>query len=310
MRPAFPLPGGGIQALSVSSGRTANSSAASPPGELVDTVKLLLESAISGGSRQTYQRAWSLYRDFAQHFLSADALTLPLSSNSVALFIAHLSAKQFAPSTISTYISALSYVYKLQGFVDPAKTFLILKLLSAIKSRARPDVRLPITLPVLRHLVDALEHTASSLYHRTLFKAMFFTAFYGFLRIGEMASNTSGLGQSVLQHSDLSFVIHGGDVVAAKLTLTNFKHNRSRRPFYIHILKQADSIYCPVQALLNFCTFRGTRPGPLFTLPDGSRVTTHLFTQFFNQCLAFCGLDPSLYKPHSFRIGAASYAAE
>jgi hypothetical protein len=29
-----------------------------------------------------------------------------------------------------------------------------------------------------------------------------------------------------------------------------------------------------------------------------------------NDCLKFCNLNPSVYKSHSFRIGAASFAAE
>ena len=107
------------------------------PGELVEHLKLLLHSAISQGSHRTYQRAWTVYAKFAQQCVSVDALVFPLSVNSVARFIAHLSARQFAPSTISTYISALSYVHKLHGHADPTKAFLILKLLSAIKSRSR-----------------------------------------------------------------------------------------------------------------------------------------------------------------------------
>ena len=114
----------------------------------------------------------------------------------------------------------------------------------------------------------------------------------------------------MLQHQDLSFLLHEGEVIAAKLTLTNFKHNRSGRPFYIHILRQQGSEYCPVQALQSFCTLRGSRSGPLFTSADGSSVSTHHFSQALNQCLTFCGLDNSHYKPHSFRIGAASFAAD
>ena len=196
-----------------------------------------------------------MYAKFAEQFGLSDTLALPLSVNSVALLIAHLPTKRLAPAAISTYISAISYEHKLKGYADPTKAFLILKLLSAIKSRSRPDIRLPITLPVLRLLVDALTQTSSSFYHRTLFTAMFLTAFYGFLRIGEITCKTTSSGRSVLhaQHQDLSFLLHKGEVIAAKLTLTNFKHNRSGRPFYIHILRQPGSEYCPVQALISFC---------------------------------------------------------
>lgn len=218
MRPAFTHTGGGIRALSVPCGSPTNTGAtASLAGELVEHLKLLLQSSISPGSRRTYQRAWTVYAKFAEQFGLSDTLSLPLSVNSVALFI--------ATATISTYISAISYVHKLKGYADPTKAFLILKLLSAIKSRSRSDIRLPITLPVLRLLVDALRQTSSSFYHSTLFTAMFLTAFYGFLRVGEITCQTTRSGRSVLQHQDLSFLLRQGEVIAAKLTLTNFKHN-------------------------------------------------------------------------------------
>jgi len=109
MRPAFPLTGGGIQAISVPCGRQTNTGGASSlAGELVEHLKLPLQSAISPGSRRTYQRAWTVYAKFAEQFGPSENLSLPLSVNSVALFIAHLSTKRLAPATISTYISAIS----------------------------------------------------------------------------------------------------------------------------------------------------------------------------------------------------------
>ena len=55
---------------------------------------------------------------------------------------------------------------------------------------------------------------------------------------------------------------------------------------------------------------RGATPGPLFCFADGSPVKTSQFTQQLQQALNFCGLDSTKYKSHSFRIGAASLAAE
>lgn len=68
-------------------------------------------------------------------------------------------------------------------------------------------------------------------YQNTLFKTMFLTTFYGFLRIGALASKSTGPGRSVLRHKDLSFLIHKGVIIVAKLTLTTLKHNCSKRSF-------------------------------------------------------------------------------
>ena len=46
----------------------------------------------------------------------------PLSVSDIALFVAYLSPKKLTPSTISTYISALSCVHKIAFVVQKIKT--------------------------------------------------------------------------------------------------------------------------------------------------------------------------------------------
>ena len=56
----------------------------------------------------------------------------------------YLSAKKLAPSTISTDISALSYVHKIGSFSDPTKAFVAQEIKTA-QSRlcSKTDIRLP-----------------------------------------------------------------------------------------------------------------------------------------------------------------------
>ena len=65
-----------------------------------------------------------------------------------------------------------------------------------------------------------------------------------------------------------------------------------------------------MEFLLRWCRVRGSNSGPLFYLADGSAVKLEVFTHQLKGALAFCDLDCSRYKSHSFRIGAASLAAE
>lgn len=44
-------------------------------------------------------------------------------------------------------------------------------------------------------------------------------------------------------------------------------------------------------------------------MPNGSPVPRVMFTEKLSTALKFFGLDPSRYKGHSFRIGAAPHAA-
>lgn len=97
-------------------------------------------------------------------------------------------------------------------------------------------------------------------------------------------------------------------VVALKCTFLDFKHNYNQRLFSLVIGRQGQ--FCQVQFLLGYLSLRGYGPGPLFILGDGSPVSRAAFTEKLSMAITYCGLDPSRYKGHSFRIGAASHAAD
>ena len=111
-----------------------------------------------------------MYVNFATNFGEPGCSLLPVSINSMVLFISYLSARKFASSTILTYFSALGYVHKLSNFPDLSKNFLVQKLLIAHnRLHPAPDVRLPITRLVLHHLVLALNHTNSSVFQQLFY---------------------------------------------------------------------------------------------------------------------------------------------
>ena len=277
---------------------------------MVDTLQVLVGSSISEGSKKSYQRTWSVYSQFSGRFGGSSIPTLPLSPAAFALFISYLSASKLAPSTISSYILALSYAHKLKSYPDPTKSFLIRKLLSAQSLRGSPDVRLPITRLVLHELIAALSHTNGSAYQRTLYTAMFLIAFYGFFRVGEIAAKTKGSVRSLLQFRQLQFLPNVHTARTARITISEFKHNTSNRPFDILIQREEAQPFCALHALVQYCEVRGSSNGPLFCFPDSSPVTVGHFNTELHRCLTFCGLDTAHYKSHSFRIGAASHAAE
>ena len=97
----------------------------------------------------------------------------------------------------------------------------------------------------------------------------------------------------------LSKLLHPSkQVVALKLTFGNFKHNYNRRPFSV-ILHRVE-----------YLSLRGNTPGPLFLNSDISPVSRTHFAELLSVSLKACGLDSTRYKGHSFRNGAASFAAE
>lgn len=261
------------------------------------------------GSQKLYSRAWKVFRDFYHQFVCPYSFQLPIPPTAIALFISYLCARKLATSTITSYLSAISYVHKMKELPDPTKTFLIQKLLTVVSKQRSPDTRLPITKPVLSQLVRSLQHTNSLAVQRTLFKAMFLTAFYGFFRIGELASKSPECGNAVVQFESLSFLSKDGCIQSLKITICHFKHNTNNRPVDIIITRDSASPFCPVQAMLEYCKVRLFSPGPLFCLHNRP-VTVTQFNAQLRSCLSFCSLDSSRYKSHSFRIGAACHAAD
>ena len=92
------------------------------------------------------------------------------------------------------------------------------------------------------------------------------------------------------------------------MTFGNFKHSYNERSFSIVVSRHPPS--CPVDLLSKYLALRGTGPSPIFITVDGLPVSRSKFSQHLSRVIQLCGLAPSRYKGHSFRIGAASHAAE
>ena len=114
--------------------------------------------------------------------------------------------------------------------------------------------------------------------------------------MGELTTKTPERRHSVLQFQSLSFLKSRNEVQAAKLVITDYKHNTTGRPFSIIIHRESTVHCCPVDFLLRWCRMRGSNSGPLFCLADGSAVKTEVFTRQLKGVLAFCDLDCSSYK--------------
>ena len=85
------------------------------------------------------------------------------------------------------------------------------------------------------------------------------------------------------------------------------KINYNQRPFTLTINRQGSC--CPVQLLLEYFALQGEQGGAIFITKGGLPVTREAFALQLSEEIRLCGLDPARYKRHSFRIGAASYAA-
>ena len=142
---------------------------------------MLASSSLQPSLILTYRRAWRLFHRFLNAIFQAVSTVLPISPNTIALFIAYMFDKQYSPSTVSSYLSALGYSHKFLGFADPTNAFVVLQMLKGYyKHGSRLDSSLPITLPILHKILDSACKLAICRYQVCQFKAMCSTAFYAF----------------------------------------------------------------------------------------------------------------------------------
>ena len=258
----FTFSGSKVQGTLTRCRRESNQNTRQPTAqELVSNLSGLLSSALTEGTRRSYQRARVVFRQFYAQFYGSSNPTLPLSPVCLPLYISYLSFRKLAYSTITLHLSAISYAHKLGGFCDPTKSFLIQKLLTALSRQRHADIRLPITRLVLHELVRSLEYTNSSAFQRTLFSAMFLTAFYGLFRIGELSTKSTRLACSVVQYRDLQILSREGDPCTAKITITDYKHNSDHRPFDILITRMILLPFAPLKFFSSTARFEVTDPG-------------------------------------------------
>ena len=264
---------------------------------LLDTVNMLAHAAPAKSTNTAYNRTWSLFIEFAR--TTKQPCTLPVSTYTLALFVAYLYQHNMSAASIRTHLSAVAYLHKMVGYPSPTESFFISKLVKGVSVIAPTgDIRYPVTLPILCSTLSTLPQIARSHYSSVLFFAMMSTAFYVFLRCSEMCQSQHNIHyHQVFISPDLSY---------AEITFLHFKHSVQNRPFIIRI--DAKPIDCPVKILADYMTLRGNQPGYLFCSPDGKAVTRNALTSVLNTALKVLKLPNSHYKLHSFRIGAATAA--
>lgn len=103
--------------------------------KLAGIIKELVQSSLQPVSVPTYKRAWSPFYQFLNMVMPDTPTTLPISPSVLALFIAYLYDRQYAPSTVNTYVSTLGYSHKLAGHGDLLRFSLYYKCLKDTERR-------------------------------------------------------------------------------------------------------------------------------------------------------------------------------
>ena len=134
--------------------------------------------------------------------------------------------------------------------------------------------------------------------------AAFTVAFFAFLCSSEYVSKvtTSYIPESTLFCSDI--------LLGQRYMTINIKSSRTdpfREGMTLYIAKSGRSV-CTVNAMCRYLRYRKKRP--LFKFKDGTYLTRQTVTSTIRAALEYHGKEVNRYSLHSFRIGAASTAAE
>jgi hypothetical protein len=74
-----------------------------------------MDSSLAGSTKHLYLKIWTDFNNFFVDHLSATDVVLPVPINTLSLYLASRFNRGYAPSTICTYNSALSYWHKLNN---------------------------------------------------------------------------------------------------------------------------------------------------------------------------------------------------
>lgn len=192
------------------------------------------------------------------------------------------------------------------GSVDPTKAFIVQKMLEGIK-RSNPghDQRLPITPVLLKLILSKLPSVCTSVYESKMFSAAYTLAFHGFLRVGEVTATRYNANR-ILSVNDVEIDLSNQTL---RLHIRYSKTDQLGQGTTIKISSTGDAI-CPVKHLTEYLQCRQSSDGPLFKHFSGQALTRYQFSAVLKKALALIGIHYSRYKSHSFRIGAATSAAE
>lgn len=176
----------------------------------------------------------------------------------------------------------------------------------AVRRIKSSDKRLPFTVDDLQKLVSAIPIILEDPYQQTMYKAMILTAFFGLLRVGEMAQSKHG-HENIIKRQSVQEVYINSKVKYINISMSVYKHSQGQ-PTIIPVSRQPLREICPVRALLQYMQDSPCQHGPLFRFRSGASVSVSDFRSVLRSLVVECHLDPTTYTSHSLRIGGATHA--
>ena len=242
-----------------------------------------------------YSKALNSFRHFASSHLLPSSF--PISDDTICLYITHLHNLGHPGSSISSILSGINYFSKLSGCRGLLESFKTQQLLKSLRDLDTPDNREPITTSILSAMINNLQESYPA-YDCSLLRCTFILAHTFALRLSEFSKSPHNL--------QLHQIVINGHQLSVKFS--SFKHTKSY-PLTHTVSENPNSNLCAVKAARIYLSRRGNEPGPFF-IRYGQPLTSYFVNNELKKSLQSCGINPTNFSSHSFRIGAASTWAE
>ena len=215
------------------------------------------------------------------------------------------------PATIKSYIAAMKTVLREDNIEINEDRFLLNSLVRACRLK---DTTVTIRLPIQKHLLHSildqldrvfLEVPSLQIYLNCLYKAMFAAAYYGLLRIGEVAK-----GEHPVLAKDVHIAANKNKILF--VLWTSKTHGLSDIPQSVKIsssnnFKRKDAtqkMFCPYRLLRNYIEIRpeySRDSEPFFVFRNRSPVKTITVSKLLKDALCECKIDSTKYSFHGLR---------
>lgn len=281
-----------------------------------DAERLVLEedlkrtrlNAYTPGTHKNHRSQWKSYLTFCLYF---DLTPVPATAHVIALYCQFLS-RSLTPQSIRNYLSGVKLLHLVAGFEFPfLQSYEVRLTLKGLQRTVKhtPNRAPPITPDILSKLVSVTDLADGQ---GVTFMCAFLFTFFLFARVSNIIPQAASRFDKV-QH------LCRGDIFECRAgLLVLFKWSKTiqfgERRLMLPLVRLENSPICPVamySRMLNFYPAPPSAPAFTYSSRRGNFVSLHKgeFISFLRAKLTLAGVAfPKLYRGHSFRRGAATFA--
>ena len=248
-----------------------------------------------------------MWQDFLSYQVAAGLPTCQVDTHLLLSFMEFLWQNGHSKANIANYVAALRTLYIIHGLpTQPFTDQRIQLYLKALKLNApfQPTIRPTLDIAKLHSLLGFCE----SVPHSNVFKALYLTCFFSFLRLSNSLPHSLSTFDVTRHIARADFITAGSGAV---LLLKWSKQYRTGNPLTIPLPNLAHSSLCPIRAIsLMIQQVLAGSNDPLFTIQTTRGPIPHtdsVARKHLKNASTALHISPSLTF-HAFRRAGASWA--